>query len=210
MSEKNTTKAEKFKFGLLLSYITVGYNVVEGIVSVILGSITGSIALVGFGLDSFIESLSGSVMIWRLRKHGKISEEDEEAVEAKAATLIGVTFFILAIYVLYEALKSLMNQDAAEPSLFGIMIAILSLLIMPFLAYQKNKVGKEIGSHSLIADSKQTIVCVMMSIALLIGLAANYLFGVWWLDSVAGLFFVVICQPPPLTNTLSRSSSRAA
>jgi divalent metal cation (Fe/Co/Zn/Cd) transporter len=184
--------ANKYKFGLLLSYITVGYNVIEGIVSVIVGSMTGSVALVGFGLDSFIESMSGSVMIWRLRKHGKISEEEEEAVEAKAADLIGITFFILAAYVLYEAITSLLNQDIAEPSLFGIVIAVLSLIIMPFLAYQKNKVGKEIGSHSLVADSKQTMVCIMMSVALLIGLAANYLFGVWWLDPVAGLFFVVI------------------
>ena len=192
MFNKNSTKAEKFKFGLLLSYITVGYNVVEGFVAVILGSITGSIALTGFGLDSFIESLSGGVMIWRLRKHGKISEEEEEAVEARAANLIGVTFFILAAYVLYEATAGLIRQDAAEPSLFGIIIAALSLLIMPFLAYLKNKTGKEIGSQSLIADSKQTIICVMMSVALLIGLAANYFFGLWWLDPVAGLFFVAI------------------
>ena len=127
MFNKNSTKAEKFKFGLLLSYITVGYNVGEGFVAVILGSITGSIALTGFGLDSFIESLSGGVMIWRLRKHGKISEEEEEAVEARAANLIGVTFFILAAYVLYEATAGLIRQDAAEPSLFGIIIAALSL-----------------------------------------------------------------------------------
>jgi len=192
MSGKNTTKAEKFRFGLLLSYITVGYNIVEGIVSLIVGSMTGSIALVGFGLDSFIESLSGSVMIWRLRKHGKISEEEEEAVEAKAATLVGVTFFILAAYVLYEAIKGLVSQEAATPNLIGIVIAILSLLVMPTLAYLKNKTGKEIGSSSLVADSKQTMVCVLMSIALLIGLTANYLFGIWWLDPVAGLVFVVI------------------
>ena len=192
MFKKESTKAEKFKFGLLLSYITVGYNVVEGFVAVILGGITGSVALTGFGLDSFIESLSGGVMIWRLRKHGKISEEEEEAVEAKAANLIGITFFILAAYVLYEATTGLIRQDAAEPSLFGVVIAVLSLLIMPFLAYLKNKTGKEIGSHSLIADSKQTIICVMMSVALLVGLAANYFFGLWWLDPVAGLFFVAI------------------
>lgn len=192
MIKKPTTTAEKFKFGLLLSYLTVGYNIVEGIVSVIAGSLLGSVALVGFGLDSFIESLSGSVMIWRLRKHGKISEEEEEAAEAKAANLIGITFFILAAYVLYEAVSGLLRQDAAEPSVIGIVIAVLSLLIMPTLAYLKNKTGKEIGSHSLVADSKQTFVCVLMSVALLVGVAANYLFGIWWLDPVAALFFVGI------------------
>lgn len=191
MNQKSKN-ADKFRLGLLLSYITVGYNVIEGVASVILGSITGSVALVGFGLDSFIESLSGSVMIWRLRKHGKISEEEEEAAEAKAANLIGITFFILAAYVLYEAVSSLLKQEAAEPSVFGIVIAVLSLLVMPALAYLKNKTGKEIGSRSLVADSKQTFVCVLMSVALLIGVAANYLFGIWWLDPVAALFFVVI------------------
>jgi len=186
------SKADKYRFGLLLSYFTVAYNVIEGIVSIIVGSIIGSVALVGFGLDSFIESMSGSVMIWRLSKHGKISEEEEERVEAKAANLVGVTFFILAAYVLYEAIKSLVGNEAATPSLFGIVIAILSLLVMPTLAYLKNKTGKEIGSHSLVADSKQTVVCVLMSVALLIGLAANYYFGISWLDPVAGLFFVII------------------
>lgn len=192
MSKSREEIAKKYRFGLLLSYITVGYNVIEGIISVIIGTATGSVALVGFGLDSFIESISGSVMVWRLSKHGKISHEEEERVEEKAANLVGVTFFILAAYVLYEAVKSLLESEPATPSLFGIVIAILSLIVMPGLAYFKNKTGKEIGSHSLVADSKQTIICVLMSVALFIGLAANYLFGIWWLDPVAGLFFVVI------------------
>lgn len=192
MFNKQTTTAEKFKFGLLLSYITVGYNMVEGVMSVVLGSVTGSVALVGFGLDSFTESLSGSVMIWRLSKHGKISHEEEEAVEARAANLVGVTFFILAAYILYEAIKKLMSHAVPEASLFGIVIAALSLLIMPALAYLKHTTGKAIKSHSLIADSMQTVICVLMSVALLIGLAANYFFGIWWLDPVAALFFVII------------------
>lgn len=192
MSNTNTEIADKYRFGLLLSYLTVAYNIIEGIISVVVGSATGSVALVGFGLDSFIESLSGSVMIWRLSKHGKISEEEEERVEAKAANLVGATFFILAAYVLYEAIKNLVSNEVATPSLLGIVIAVLSLLIMPTLAYLKNKTGKEIGSHSLVADSKQTVICVLMSVALLIGLTANYLYGIWWLDPVAGLFFVFI------------------
>lgn len=186
------TLKKTHKLGLILSYITVGYNVLEGIVSVILGIMTGSIALAGFGLDSFIESLSGGVMIWRLRKHGKISEEEEEEVEAKAATLVGVTFFILATYILFESVMSLLTHEVARPSLFGIVIAVLSLIVMPGLAYLKNKTGKAISSHSLVADSKQTLICIMMSVALLISLGANYFFGISWLDPIAGLFFVVI------------------
>jgi len=180
------------KLGLILSYITVGYNVIEGIVSVIVGSLTGSVALVGFGLDSFIESLSGSVMIWRLGKHGKMTEEEEEAVEAKAATLVGITFFILAAYIGYEVVMKFISREAPEASLIGIIIAILSLIVMPTLTYMKYKTGKAINSPSLVADSKQTLVCVLMSITLLITVTVNYFFPLWWLDPVAGLVFVVI------------------
>ena len=180
------------KLGLILSYITVGYNVVEGIVSVIVGSLTGSVALVGFGLDSFIESLSGSVMIWRLGKHGKMTEEEEEAVEAKAATLVGITFFILAAYIGYEAVMKFISREAPEASLIGIVIAALSLLVMPTLTYMKYKTGKAINSPSLVADSKQTLVCVLMSVTLLITVTVNYFFPLWWLDPAAGLVFVVI------------------
>ena len=188
------TLKKTHQLGLVLSYVTVGYNLIEGIVSVVIGATTGSIALAGFGLDSFIESLSGSVMIWRLRKHGKITEEEEDAVEAKAATLVGTTFFILAAYILFESVTTLMNiaHEAVQPSLVGMVIAVLSLIVMPGLAYLKNKTGKAIGSHSLVADSKQTLVCVMMSAVLLISLAMNYFFGIVWLDAVAGLVFVGI------------------
>ncbi len=187
-----TNIRETHKFGLVLSYITVGYNIVEGIVSLIVGSITGSVALTAFGLDSFIESLSGSVMVWRLSKHGKISHEEEEVVEAKAAKLVGTTFFVLAAYIMYETISRLISREEPTASLFGIGIAVLSLLVMPTIAYLKNKTGKAIGSRSLVADSKQTFICVLMSVALLVGLAANYLFGIWWLDPIAALFFVVI------------------
>lgn len=192
MANTNTEIADKYRLGLLLSYVTVGYNIVEGIISVVVGAATGSVALVGFGLDSFIESLSGSVMIWRLSKHGKISHEEEEAVEARAANLVGATFFILAAYILYEAIGRLIDREAPDASLVGIVVAVLSLLVMPWLAYLKNKTGKEAGIHSLVADSKQTFVCVLMSVALLVGVAANYIFGIWWLDPIAALFFVII------------------
>lgn len=177
------------KKALLLSYFTVGYNIIEGIVAVIVGMLSGSVALVGFGSDSFIESLSGSVMIWRFSKKVK-NKEEEEKIEQKAQKLVAYTFFILGAYVLYEAIKDLLLQEAPEPSLIGIIIAILSLIIMPVLMYLKYQTGKQLKSKSLVSDSKQTLICVLMSGALLLGLTMNYFFGIWWLDPIVGLLFV--------------------
>ena len=180
------------KRALLLSYFTVGYNILEGILSILAGLLAGgSIALIGFGMDSFVESLSGSVMIWRFRKHGKISEEEEERVERKAMKLIAYTFFILGAYVLYESVKKLYFREPAEPSFPGIIIAIVSLIVMPVLFYAKYRTGKSIGSKSLVADSKETLACVFLSAALLIGLGLNYLFGFWQADPIVGLIIVV-------------------
>src|SRR3989337_4545968 len=108
---------------LSLSYFTVGYNILEGIVSILAGLLAGSIALIGFGLDSFVESLSGGVMGWRLSKHGEIPLEEEEKIEAKAVRLIAYTFFILGAYVLYESIKKLYFREIPDPSLLGIIIA---------------------------------------------------------------------------------------
>ncbi|ODS31881.1 MAG: hypothetical protein SCARUB_02995 [Candidatus Scalindua rubra] len=179
------------KKALSLSYFTVGYNILEGIASIFAGLLSGSIALVGFGLDSFVESLSGGVMIWRFRKHGKISEEEEEIVEKKAIRLVAYTFFILGAYVLYESVKKLHFHEIPDPSLFGIVIAILSLIVMPVLFYMKYQTGKSINSRSLVADSKQTLACVFLSVALLIGLGLNYLYGFWKADPLVGLIIVI-------------------
>ena len=179
------------KKALSLSYFTVGYNISEGVVSILAGLLAGSIALVGFGLDSFVESLSGSVMIWRLRKHGKITEEEEEKVERKAVRLIAYTFFILGAYVLYESIEKLYVHEIPDPSLLGIIIAIVSLMVMPILFYLKYQTGKSMGSKSLIADSKETLACVFLSGTLFIGLGLNYLYGFWQADPVVGLVIVV-------------------
>jgi len=179
------------KKALLLSYFTVAYNILEGVVSILAGLLAGgSIALIGFGLDSFVESLSGGVVIWRFRKHGKISEEEEEKVERRATRLVAYTFFVLGAYVLYESVRKLYLREAAEPSLFGIIIAIVSVVVMPVLFYLKYQTGKSIGSRSLVADSRETLACVFLSVSLLIGLGFNYLYGIWQADPIVGLIIV--------------------
>lgn len=175
---------------LKLSYFTVVYNIIECIVSLIAGFLAGSTALLGFGSDSLVESLSGSIMIWRFRKHGVLSIKEEDEIEKRATFFVGLTFFIFAVYILYESIRKLLLTDKPESSLFGIMIAIVSIIVMPLLFYSKYKTGKSLGSKSLIADSKQTLACLFMSISLLIGLVLNYLFGFWYADPIVGLVIV--------------------
>lgn len=175
---------------LLLSYFTVAYNIVEGVLSVFAGALAGSIALIGFGMDSFVESLSGGVMIWRFRKHEEMSEEEVENAERKAIKLVAYTFFILAAYILYESINKLVYREAPDPSLFGIIIAVISLIVMPVLFYHKYKTGKQLGSSSLVADSKETLACMFLSFGLLVGLGVNYLFGFWQADPIIGLVIV--------------------
>jgi len=172
---------------LLLSYFTVAYNVLEGVLSIVAGGLASSIALVGFGMDSFIESISGGIMIWRFRQT-RLSEAEEKKVEARAVKLVGWSFFVLAAYVLFEAAKKLITREVPEPSLFGIIIAATSLVVMPVLFIAKQRTGRRLGSRSLLADSKQTLACTFMSFALLLGLLANRLFGFWQADPVVGLF----------------------
>lgn len=179
------------KRALLLSYFTVGYNILEGIISIIAGLLAGgSIALIGFGLDSFVESLSGSVMIWRFRKHGKMSEKEEERIERRAEKFVGITFFVLGAYVLFESVRKLYFHSPPDPSLLGIIIAIVSIIVMPILFYVKYQTGKALGSRSLIADSRETLACVFLSVALLIGLGLNYMYGFWQADPIVG--FVIV------------------
>jgi divalent metal cation (Fe/Co/Zn/Cd) transporter len=180
-----------YKKGLFLEYFTVGYNVVEAVASIIFGHVANSIALIGFGLDSVVESMSGMVLIWRLRQHGKISKEKEEAVEKKATKFVALTFGILGFYVLFQSMKKLITREMPDPSLPGIVIAVLSLVIMPVLAMQKLKVGKQIHSQALVADSKETMACFFLSAALLLGLGLNYVWGFWQADPLVGLIIVV-------------------
>ena len=174
------------KRALNVSYFSAIYHTLEGLVSVIAGSSAGSIALLGFGLDSIVESLSGFIVIWRLRTHGKVSEKEEVRAEKRALRLIAYTFFILAVYVLYESAKKLYFREMPKPSLLGMIIAVVSLIVMPILFFLKNKTGKSIKSHSLVADAKQQLACILLSVSLLIGLGLNYLYGLWQADPLMG------------------------
>lgn len=173
---------------LWLSYINLAYNVAEGVVTIWAGILAGSVALIGFGLDSAIESLSSVVMIWRFRGAEDLDHPEISRREHKAITLVAYTFYILAAYVVYEALETVISRQPPDPSVVGIVVAALSLVIMPGLAYYKRLIGQELQSRSLVADSKETLACAWLSAALLIGLGMNYLWGLWWADPlVAGI-----------------------
>jgi len=184
-------KSKLHQRALNLSYFTIIYNIAEGVLSIFAGLISGSASLVGFGLDSAVESLSSTVLVWRFRKAGNISDEAEEEVEKRAVSYVGYTFLVLGIYVLYESADKLYTSEIVEPSLLGILIAIASIIVMPILFFVKYQTGKSLKSESLIADSKQTLACMYLSVALLIGLILNYQWGIWQADPIIGIIISI-------------------
>ncbi len=170
-----------------LEYFTIGWNVVEAGVAIGAGWFAGSIALVGFGVDSLIESLSGSVLLWRLS-----SPAHDESREKIALKLVGMSFLILAAYVAFDAIKSILAHEPPQVSLVGIGLSVVSLIIMPLLARAKRLSAANLGSRAMKADSRQTDLCAYLSAILLGGLALNALFGWWWADPVAALIMVPI------------------
>lgn len=154
------------------------------------GLVAGSIALVGFGFDSLIEVTSGAVLLWRLS--ADLDEARRERVEAISLRIVGVCFLLLAIYVTYDSAKSLIRSEAPEESLVGIILAAVSVVVMPLLVRAKRKVARSINSGALMADSKQTELCTYLSAILLGGLLLNALVGWWWADPVAALIMVPI------------------
>ncbi|HEX6751893.1 MAG TPA: cation transporter [Longimicrobium sp.] len=175
---------------LRLSYFTVAYNVAEGVASVAAGGVAGSAALVGFGLDSFVESLSGAIMVWRFRT--RRPHADAERAERRAVRLVGCTFFVLGAYVLLGAARKLWVGERPEGSVPGIAIALVSLVVMPLLYLAKRRTARRIGSRSLAADSKQTLACMGMSAGVLLGLVLNRAFGLWQADPVMGIVIALL------------------
>ena len=176
--------------GRRLEYFTIAYNCLEGLIAVIAGVMAGSIALVGFGVDSMIEVTSGAALVWRL--HTDADESRRERVEAVTLRIVGVLFLLLAAYVSYDSIKSLIWREEPRASIPGIVLAIASLIVMPLLVRAKRKVARGIKSAALMADSKQTELCTYLSAILLGGLLLNAFLGWWWADPVAALVMVPI------------------
>jgi divalent metal cation (Fe/Co/Zn/Cd) transporter len=173
-----------------LAVFTVVYNVAEGAVAIAAAMAAGSRALAGFGLDSGIESISGAVLLWRLRAE-QTDPDRAEAVERRALRLIGVSFLLLAAYVAVDAIAALARRDEPDASVPGIVLTVASLVVMPVLARRKRRVAVALGSRAAEADSKQTTACVYLSAVVLAGLVANAAFAWWWADPVAALGVVV-------------------
>lgn len=176
--------------GLRLEYFTVAWNVAEAAVGIAAGVAAGSLALVGFGLDSVVEASSASVLIWRLRVEAS-GRRDAEEVERKALLLVAGAFVALAVYVGLRAVLDLVGESRPEESIPGIGLAVVSLVVMPVLAFRKRAVARALGSRALEADATQTLLCMYLSAFLLVGLGANAAFGWWWADPLAGIAIAV-------------------
>jgi divalent metal cation (Fe/Co/Zn/Cd) transporter len=172
----------------ILQYLTIAWNSVEFVIALVAGSLAGSIALIGFGFDSAIEVTSSLAALWRLgRDH---DEESRERAEQRALRLIGVCFLLLACYILYESINDLVGRIPPRPSLIGIGLAALSLIVMPWLARLKRKVAIVLKSGALEAETRQTEICAYLSAILLVGLGLNAWLDWWWADPLAGLGMV--------------------
>lgn len=182
-----TSREADTRGGRRLEWFTLGWNVTEAVVSIVAGILAGSVALVGFGADSIVESLSGLVLLWRLQSH-----EADEHRERLALRLVGVCFLILAAYVAFDAAGSLLRREAPDASWVGIGLAVASLIVMPLLARAKRRVAARLDSPALVADSRQTDLCAYLSAILLGGLALNAALAWWWADPVAALLMVPI------------------
>jgi divalent metal cation (Fe/Co/Zn/Cd) transporter len=180
--------------GIRLEILTVGWNIAEGLIAVGAGLAAGSIALIGFGVDSFVETISGSILLWRLRAEAGGGEDEEriEQVERRAERLVGVSFAILAAYVAFEAVRTLAAQDRPDASPVGIALTAVSIGAMLWLARAKRETGEALGSRALVADSHQTFACWYLSVTTLAGLALNAAFGLWWADPLAALVIAVL------------------
>jgi divalent metal cation (Fe/Co/Zn/Cd) transporter len=175
------------RVGQALLVVTVLYNVVEGVIAIVSGVAAGSLALIAFGADSYLEVAAASVVLWRLSID---DEERGERAEQRAMRFIGFTFLVLAAAIVYQATFALATGNGAEESLVGIVLAIVSVAAMPLLALWKLRIAAEGGIGVLAAEAKETLACSYLSLTLLTGLVATALLGWWWLDAVTALLLV--------------------
>ena len=188
MSEALAHRASAVRTALRLEYLTVGWNVVEGVVAIAAALAAGSVALLGFGVDSFVECASGLVLLWRLGAERRgIDEEAIERLDRRAHRLVGASLFLLAVYVAGDAILSLWHRDRPSPSTVGIVLTAVSILVMRWLAGAKRRAAAALGSRALEADAFQTTACFWLSVITLAGIGLNRLLGWWWADPVAAL-----------------------
>ncbi len=188
-----TSRAATLKHTLRLEYLTVGWNIVEGIVAVTAALAAGSVALLAFGIDSFVECASGAILIWRLR--AEKTAKDAAAIERldrRAHQLVGWSLFALAGWVVFDASQALYTREHPEPSVVGMSLLALSIVVMYWLAKAKRRAAAALKSRALEADSFQTTACFWLSIVGLAGVGLNAAFGFWWADPVAALGIAVL------------------
>ena len=181
--------AERVRLGRraqLLAAASVAYNLVEAVVAITAGVVAGSVALVGFGLDSVVEVSSGLIILWQFR------HRLPESRERQALRLMAVSFFALAAYVSFESVRALIGDHDPDPSMVGIGLAVASLLVMPFLSWAQRRTGRALGSNAVVADSTQTLLCTYLSAVLLVGLVLNATLGWSWADPIAGLVIAAV------------------
>ncbi len=184
-ADLESPRAPAVRRGRWLTWATIVYNSLEGLLSIASGLVAGSVSLVGFGVDSFIEVSASLTAVWRLHMDGDPRRREE--AERRAQRLIGLSFLAVAVYVAFEASRSLITGAAPDASPIGIAIAALSLIVMPLLARAKRKVAFSLSSAALSAEARQTEICMYLSAILLAGLLLNALAGWWWADPIAGL-----------------------
>lgn len=190
MTVNVTSRERSLRRGIRLEFLTVGWNILEGVVAILSGAIAGSIALVGFGIDSAIESSSGAVLLWRL--HAERNGQNVERLEQRTLKMVGIGFLLLALYIAIDAIRTLSSRETAHRSLVGIALAMAALIVMPLLAKAKRRAASNLDSAALYADSRQTSICAYLSAILLGGLVLNAVAGWWWADPVAALVMVPI------------------
>ena len=201
-------RTEVVRRGRRLEYFTVTWNALEGLVAVVAGLVAGSISLVGFGIDSFIEVTSGSVLLWRMSVDANVDDRDRN--EKRSLKAVGICFLALAAYIAYESATQLWLKRSPEQSIPGIILACVSLVVMPLLSRAKRRVGQSLASVAMHADAKQTEFCTYLSAILLVGLLLNTLLGLWWADPVAGLVMVPLIAKEGIEGLRGRTCDNCA
>lgn len=189
-SEIAANRAALARRGKWLEYFTIAWNCVEGLIGVGAGLLAGSISLVGFGIDSFIEVTSGAALLWRISHDADV--ERREKAEQVALRVVGLCFLGLSVYVMVEAVSTLLRRNAPQKSIPGIVLAIASFVVMPFLARAKRRTAGGLGSAAMTGDARQTEFCAYLSAILLAGLVLNAALGLWWADPIAALIMVPV------------------